>query len=1754
MKYAAMKLSAAFPSVRGLLACLGILVLAAVAAGASQAAAFSNDQVAQEADSFESYLRQSWSTEGATAAEFRARGDAARKANNPRAATGAYASAVVLEKGDAQSWLALARAYLAISPSNYTEQINFSRNATSSAWIAAQRAPGRALKAAALAELARGLAARSMWRPALDAYAASLQTQESQRIRAAYEALRAEHGFRVLDYTVDSDAAAPRACVQFSERLQKAVDFTNYVSVDGADPAGVAVDDQQICVEELRHGQRYAVRLRQGLPSAVGEQLLKPVDLSVYVRDRSPSARFSGRNYVLPRTGQKGLPVVTVNTEELRIALYRIGDRRLAHEVLEGRFGEPIAGYRAEEIKTRHGELLWEGRMPVDMKLNEEVTTAFPVDELQGDLKPGLYVMTAQPASAESEAWQDLATQWFVVSDIGLIAYSGSDGIHAFARALSSAEPIAGLEVRLLARNNDVLASARTDASGYVRFDPALTRGAGGLEPALVVARTQQGDYGFLDITRQAFDLSDRGVGGRPAPGPLDAMVFAERGVYRPGETVHLTALLRDDKARALAAPLSLIIRRPDGVEYTRASLEDEGAGGRTLSLDLRDDAMAGTWRVSAHVDPQAPAIGETAFLVEDYVPERMEMTLSPAPAPATPGAPAQIALEGRYLYGAPAAGLAIEGEIALAPVRSLDAQPGFVFGLEDDAATTLRAALADLPRTDQQGRAEIIAPLPALPESSRPLKAEITLRLSEPGGRAIAETLSVPVRSGQIYLGAKPLFDGGQVADGQEAAFEIVAVDGTGARADAGEISWDLLRVRNRYQWYSTYGRWDFEPVAYTERVASGSVEVSASGAPARISAPAGRGRYRLELSRVSEGPRALPAASYGFTSGWYVSEAAETPDILELALDRDNYRSGDTMQVAIGPRMAGKALVSIVTDSLLETRSVDVPEDGTTVSFAVGENWGSGAYVTASLLRPMSAQAGRMPGRAVGVRWVPVDQSANRLDVSLGAPATMRPRQSLNVPIRVAGLRPGDTAYVTVAAVDIGILNLTGYEPPKPDAHYLGQRRLGMEVRDLYGRLIDGMQGTRGRIRTGGDAPGGGLSMEGRPRNIEPLAFHSGIVAVGADGEASVSFDIPAFDGALRVMVAAWSERQVGHAVADVVVRDPVTVIGTAPLFLTVGDTSRLHLSVHNVDGPAGEYTLSAEASGGLTIGGEPKRTLTLARDARSSLSVPLSATALCDAQVRVSLQGPDGLAIDRAYALTVKPAAPGVARRSLQRLAAKSGTLTVTPDLAADLIPETVKVAVNVGHAAALDVPGLLLALDRFPYGCAEQTVSRALPLLYLNEVAERAGVAGETGAQARIEKAIARLAALQGSSGDFGLWATGSYNTWLSAYVTDFLLRAREQGYQVRDQVMGPALDRLRNAVSFASDFQNGGDDLAYALYVLARAGRAVIGDLRYYADAKLNDFSTPLAQAQIGAALALYGDMTRARAAFDAARARLRPSEAAEPGARSDFGSRLRDSAGLLTLAAESRALGEDLSDLATTVEAWRAARQGTNTQENAWLLLAAHALADSGPELALEVNGERRTEPVQRVLSSSDLAAAPFVVRNLSDAETPVSLLITGASATPEPAAASGLSIERQVFTLDGEPIALDQARQNARYVIVLSVREDAPLLGQLVVEDRLPAGFQVENPRLAPESGPGALPWLKTSGSPAHTAFRDDAFVAAFSLTDANRTAPATLSVAYVVRAVVPGSYVQGGAKVEDMYRPERFARSAPGRVEIVE
>jgi uncharacterized protein YfaS (alpha-2-macroglobulin family) len=1657
--------------------------------------------------------------------------------------------AVVAPK-DGANWLRVARTSIQLAgqaPATSPEHYTLLQQAATAAYISYQRADGPqggVLEAEALDVVGQSFAARSLWRPALDALRASLDLRDTADVRAQYDKMRDDHGFRLLDYSVDADGASPRACFQFSEALPgRNTDFLPYIGVAGQDKPALSVDDKQLCVEGLVHGEHYDITVRAGLPSTVKETLAKNASYSIYVRDRSPSVRFTSKAYVLPRAGQRGIPVVSVNTPAISVKIVRIGDRNLLDAMSRNLFQNTLSESERQAIADTDGVAVWSGELKVDAPLNADVTTAFPVDEAIGNLAPGVYAMTAAPAGPKKDDdYTDYATQWFIVSDLGLTAFSGHDGIHVFVNSLATATAREQTEVRLIARNNEVVATRRTDAAGHAVFEAGFTRGEGGLTPALLVATDSRGDYAFMSLTGAAFDFSDRGVAGRAVPAGLDAFVYTERGVYRTGETVHVTALLRDPAGlAATGAPLTLVVERPDGVEYRRVMVVDQGLGGRNLDVAIAPTATTGTWRVHAYSDPKRPAIGEASFMVEDYVPDRMEFELASKAKAAALGKPFEVTVDGRFLYGAPAADLEITGNVRILEAAGRAGFDGYQFGgtAGDEAAAKTEQALEDLPHTDHNGKAKFPVMIDKLPDTAKPLEAQVTVSMAESGGRAIERRLTLPVTPQASMIGVRPLFAGGSLGENDTAAFDVVVVAPDGKAVAQAGLHYALMKIESRYQWYRQNGSWNFEAIKQTKRVADGTLDVAA-GQPGRISVPVVWGRYRLE---VSSPDGTMAAATVSFDSGFYSEASADTPDLLETALDKPEYSPGDNMTVAVTARAAGKVMLNVVTDRVAATVSQNVQPGVNEIRLPVGRDWGNGGYVVATLLRPLDAAAKRMPGRAIGVQWFSVERKAKTLAINMELPQLARPARTLRVPLRIDGLA-GQEARVVVAAVDVGILDLTGYKPPSPDDYFLGQRRLTAEVRDLYGQLIDGMQATRGQIRSGGD--GAAAELQGSPPTQPPVTLYSGVVTVGRDGTAEVSFDLPEFAGTVRVMAVAWSRDKVGHATADVTVRDPVVATATLPRFVLVGDKSNLQLELDNVEGPAGDYQVSVDADGPVKLGAAPPRTVKLNPRQRSRLSIPLTAAAAGGADVKVRIAGPGGFELERTYHLTAKPATQVLTRRSVRTIAGHE-SLTLSSDLFADLVPGTGSVALSVGPSTALDAATLLKALDRYPFGCSEQITSRALPLLYVNELASEAHLALDAAVDQRIRDAIERLMARQGSNGSFGLWSAGGDDAWLDSYVTDFLSRARERGFAVPDAGFKLALERLRNfAVNAPDPGKNGGRDLAYAFYVLARNGAAPVGDLRYIADAKLDVVATPIAKAQIAAALGLMGDRTRAERAYATALAALQPKS--EIG-RVDYGSSLRDAAAVVMLAAEGNAPQPTVTAAVQKVEAAReAAPVTTSTQENAWLVLAARAIGKQA-RLSLDVGGEARHSPLYRTVRAGELQAGSFRVTNADDAPVRAVVSVSGAPVTPEPAAERGFKIERAYYTLDGTPADPAKARQNQRFAVVLKVTEPVPQYGRVIIADYLPAGFEIDNPRLVSSGDTGTLGWITDAAEPEYSEFRDDHFAAAFSRDSKSN---AVFTVAYVVRAVSPGTYVLPQAYVEDMYRPDRFGRTATGTVTV--
>ena len=670
--------------------------------------------------------------------------------------------------------------------------------------------------------------------------------------------------FRRLEIDVTKPQA--EACLVFTRALDASgrTHYEDYLTVDPVVRVAARVADTRLCLAGLDFGTTYSVALKAGLPSAGSDRLVEAETVPIELRDKPSLVRFSG-GIILPRENTAGVPVTTVNVGKLSLKIIRVGDRLLS-QIQTGTIDDAtLYNWGIRELENNQGTLVWQGTMAVDNLKNDTVVTLIPIRDLLKSGKPGAYVLLAQDAAKKSGNEDDyrrvMAMQWVVDSDISLTSFASANaatgsGLSVFARSYNRATAVAAVKLTLVARNNSLLASATTDGNGRADFDAGLFTATGGDEPVMVMAYGPDGDFSFLDLRRAAFDLADRGVGGRSSPGPVDAWLYTERGIYRPGETVRAVAMLRDRVGAALSAPLTLVAQRPDGIEVGRITVNGDklSAGSAGWNLALSQGAPHGRWQISAYIDPKAKEVGRVQFDVADFVPQRLKVTLTAQEKSLKPGGDFHIRAEARFLYGAPAGDLSGDGEATIA--ADSDPYPqhhGFQFGRVDDSFSETKVDLA-VPTTDAAGISTITGNTGALADTTLALKATVRISIHEPGGRTTDKTVAIPIRTHAAMIGIRPQFDGGQVAENARAGFEVIAVDAEGKRIALDGLTYSWVREDTSYQWFQSNGEWRYQPSTRDRMVSSGGTRVAA-GASTRLEQALPWGSYRLTVSDPKSG-----------------------------------------------------------------------------------------------------------------------------------------------------------------------------------------------------------------------------------------------------------------------------------------------------------------------------------------------------------------------------------------------------------------------------------------------------------------------------------------------------------------------------------------------------------------------------------------------------------------------------------------------------------------------------------------------------------------------------------------------------------------------------------------------------------------------------------------------------------------------------------------------------------------------------------
>jgi uncharacterized protein YfaS (alpha-2-macroglobulin family) len=1270
---------------------------------------------------------------------------------------------------------------------------------------------------------------------------------------------------------IDTTTQTPTLCVQFSEPLSPSLSahYEDYVRVDQFSGLVADVSGDNLCVGGLPYAKTYHLTLLPGLPAQNGDTLPSATSFTYSTAGRPALVAIAGNGLYLAKRSATGLPITTVNLKKLVIHILRLNDVNAIQDfsTISGTqtfdpTQQSFQGYSLANLIAGQASVVWSGTMPVAPNPDQSVDTIFPIATALGQsadimaAKPGVYLVTAEDAATAVPPgfWNgtlpdadqsdfnavNFATHWVVVTDLGVTAVTGDDGLHATIRAISTAAPVANVKLNLISTGGDILTTVTTNAAGQAIIPAAQLAGHLANAPLALAAYAPDGDFSYLPLSTAAFDLSDRGVTGRPAPVTNDAFIAADRGIYRPGETVHALVLLRDSDGKALPnQPITLALVRPDTVQVSSIPAVTDDAGGAVIPIPLPANAFHGQWVIQAAIDPNLPPIGSLTIDVENFQPADMRIEATGAPARAAAGARIHLAATGTYLYGAPAI-LPIRASATITMDRNpIPGLTGYSFGLLNDRPADDETDLTPPGQAGPDGKVAFDATIPTPSPTTQPLRVKIVVGYLEPSGNLTTDTQFVKLTTTPDLIGIKPAFTGGSVDSGSPAQFSIAAFDPTTGKPTAATLQLRLVRTDTIYDWVGTSNSWTWHSYTVDHPVELTTLTL-AGGIPTGFARSLPDGDYTL----IAADPKTGAATSIAFSVGWSgLGTTASTPDILHLSADHTRLAPGGTAKIHIEGSFAGTADIIVANNRVYAEQTVDIPKSGADVSVTATPAWNGGAYVIADLHRGAADAPGHASVRAIGVGWIGLDPAPHRLALTIQAPTQILPRTHQTVSVKVAGAAPGAKVHVVLNVTDEGILGLTNYKTPDPVSWFWGQRQLGIEIRDIYGNLLND-QGQPGSITEGGDEGAGGPRVPLQSTRL--FATASADLAVGPDGTIQIPLDVPDFEGQARLTAIAWTATQAGSADTDMTVRDPIVMNPGLPNFLSTGDDALLPLSLANEDGPAGTYAVSL-ALGDATLKAAIQ-SVTLAKSQQSTIEFPFTAGAPGLAPLEFHLTG-NGVNITRSFTIPVRPAHPP-AFLALTG-AAKPGVNIVIPAAVKNSGAQTGTATLSVSTFPGLDPAFLLAALAQDDSDTETvKSISRVFPLLTPAYAAQYKG--GAPAAKSAIDAVISLIANREGFEGDIGdySFAAGNdgFNDWISSYGVDFLLAAQAAGFTVPAVVLDRAKLWLRTeAPSLAQVITYQGNaygseapapfpSFVYTQWLLTRIGHPNIGALRIATDA------------------------------------------------------------------------------------------------------------------------------------------------------------------------------------------------------------------------------------------------------------------------------------------------------------------------------
>lgn len=1566
---------------------------------------------------------------------------------------------------------------------------------------------------------------------------------------------------QILGHDVGSDGTTGWIKVRTSQEVDAEVAKAG-VTIDPARPFTVRNDGDGFTLQgSFEPGAAFRLSIKKGLESVLGGKTQNAYEADIVIGNVAPSFGFaSSSGMYMMMGGARSIDIKTVNLSRLAVRVSQIFQNNIVYLLDNGRYydysyyGDDEGGGQSWVKKYRYyvgnyGRQLSYDTISIANVANREITTPFSLTPFMNTGYKGFYLV--EIANPE-ESWRS-TSKLISISDIGLIAKTSYDEVQVFATNLVTTAPMPNVTISLISTTNQTVASVKTDPDGVARFTGMAQKMKD--FPLRLVTAEADNDFNFLHLDDYRVETSRFDVAGRrDLAGPYDALLYGDRNIYRPGERVIVAGLVRNLSNPVPAGmPVRLKLFSPRGslVQETQHTLNDQGSF--ESSFQTSTSAATGDYRYELYT-------GSNVFLtsykvsVEDFVPDRLRVNLTPTLETASLGETIEYSIQATNFFGPPAAGRnwEFEGAFTVVPYVSKNF-PDFAFR-DDAAANNVGEPVVATGRTESDGTATVSMTIPDGLSTSGIIRARGRVGVFDESGRPVYQVAQTMVYPKDYLIGVKNA-GAYYVAPNTPQKMRIVAVNpqdqvlkGFTAEITLVRFEWHSVLRQHPQTKNLRYVSERREIPVRTDRVTIGTGPVDYTYAAPRS------GDYALRVSKAGDsGYNQIEFYSYSWGTSDMTSFEVDPEARVDIVPDKKVYAPGDKAHILFQAPFSGKMLVTIERNHVFKSQYLDVVNNAASMDVDITDAHLPTVYVAAVLFRkindvhiPLLAGHGFAP--------LMVERKSNKLDVQIRAPERIRPRGMQTITVTVSG---ESGVALTLAAVDEGICQVKNYKTPDPYGYFYARRALETDTHDFFKHLLPEPDRSRSSSTGGGEAEMGKRTNPLGVQRFKPLALWSGILTTDGHGEANIPLTIPEFNGEVRLMAFAYKGDRFGSSEKAMKVSDKIVITPALPRFVAPGDSFSMPLTAFNTTASATTVLFDVETAGPLrTV--QNKVDLEIGANQERYTPVTLVAGPLIGAaSVKVHARAL-GEVLESSTDIPVRPAA-SFATDAITGMV--EGGKSVSHPIGDVYLAAGRKAYVTLSPYPVASFAGQLKSLLGYPHGCLEQTVSRAFPQIYLRDIASILAPTALAGGSPTyyVNEAITKISGMQLQDGGFSYWPGGTdENDWTTVYATHFLLEAKKGGYAVMDATLSSALGAVakiaRDRKTEDRYFWEGNKTMVrriaaksslYALYVLALAGRPEQSVMSFYRNER--SLLTTDTRYLLAGAYALAGDR---RTYSDILPGQFAVDQATRESG-GDLDSPVRSAGVMLNVLLETDLNSPHVPRLMEYLSKAYKADEWYSTQDNAFMLLAFGKAARMAS--AAKVSGKVKVGTKEYAYSGGTqrIDCEPY--------GKTVTLAMEGNGRVYYTVAVEGirtdgkvkmedrnLQVRRDLLTRSGAVVNGQAVKQNDLLVVRITLTSSVDRLDYVAVSDLLPAGLEIENPRLTEAT---AYPFIGNATVPEYMDIRDDRI----NLYTSFRGGKRQQVFYYAVRAVTAGSFVYPPVTAEAMYDGRYSSTAGAGTFRVV-